>query len=88
MKTSMIMSLVLAATLFAPVAANAGEGAGKSLHGRHVAHRHKDLANATALYMPAPPLAAAPASDPRSTGGSKGVWHQGNAGFGWEPHGW
>lgn len=83
MKTSIIMSLVVAATLIAPVAANAGEGAVKSLQGHQVAHRHMAFANATALFAPAPRSVAEPQSD-RPYAGE----FEGDTGFSWEPKNW
>jgi hypothetical protein len=72
MKISIIMSLVVAATLFAPVAANAREGATRSSHGHHVADRHMAFAKATALYAPAPRSVAPSISDRLSTDRSRG----------------
>ena len=83
MKTSIIMSLVFAATLSAPLAANAGEGAVKSLHGRHVAYRHMAFAKATALFAPAPRSVAEPQSDRPYAGA-----FEGDTGFSWEPKNW
>ena len=83
MKTSIIMTLVFAATLSAPLAANAGQGAVKSLHGHHVAYRHMAFAKATALYAPAPRSVASPQSDRPHAGD-----FDGDAGFSWEPSNW
>ena len=83
-KTSIIVSFVFAASLFAPIAANAGEGAVKSLHKQHVAHRHATFVRATALYEPAPRGAATPVFD----WGPKGITGSGDTGFSWEPNNW
>ena len=86
MKTSIIVYFVFAASLFAPVTANAGEGAVKSLHGR--AHRHAAFVKATALYEPAPRSAAAPVIDWAPTDGPRGITSSGDTGFSWEPNNW
>ena len=82
MKTSIFMSLIIAAILSGPVAANAGDAAVKPLHGHHVVHRHVAFARATALAAPAPRSVSAQVSDPPRTDGYD------RDGFSWEPSNW
>ena len=63
MKSSIILSLAAAMTLSALGAANAGDGAVKTLHGHHIPHRPTALAKATAFLPPAPAHVVAPQSD-------------------------
>jgi hypothetical protein len=60
MKTSIILSLVAAITLSAPIAAQAGEGAGRTSQRPHAAHRRMDFPTATASVAPAPADVIAP----------------------------